>query len=83
MARRREQDELPSPDQPYRAVLFEVTAEQLAEEGNKAAATTEIFAALSMEEVIAYVRGRQPSVEIKEVKVLGKAQVLSRSEHLL
>jgi hypothetical protein len=36
-----------------------------------------------MEEVIAYVRRRQPSIEILELKVLGQAQVLSRSEHLL
>jgi hypothetical protein len=28
------------------------------------------------------VRGRQPSVEIVELKVLGKVQVLSSSEHL-
>jgi hypothetical protein len=32
--------------------------------------------------VIAYVRRRQPAVEIMELKVLGKVQVLSRSEHL-
>jgi hypothetical protein len=42
----------------------------------------EMFAALSIEEVIAYVRNRQPSVEILELKVLGKVQVLSSSEHL-
>ena len=41
----------------------------------------EMFAAL-MEEVIAYVRNRQPAVEILEPKVLGKVQVLSSSEHL-
>jgi hypothetical protein len=35
-----------------------------------------------MEEVIAYVRNRQPSVEIMELKVLGQVQVLSSSEHL-
>jgi hypothetical protein len=45
-------------------------------------ASTEIFAALSLEEVIAYVRNRQPAVEIMELKVLGKVQVLSSSEHL-
>ena len=44
--------------------------------------STETFAALSLEEVIAYVRNRQPSVEIIELKVLGKVQVLSSSEHL-
>ncbi len=41
-----------------------------------------MFAALSMEEVIAYVRGQRPGVEIVELKVLGKVQVLSSSEHL-
>lgn len=35
-----------------------------------------------MEEVIACVRRRQPSVEIVELKVLGKVEVLSGSEHL-
>ena len=37
-----------------------------------------MFAALSMEEVIAYVRNRQPAVEIVELRVLGKVQVLSQ-----
>jgi hypothetical protein len=41
-----------------------------------------MFAALSIEEVIAYVRTRQPGSEIMELKVLGKVQVLSSSEHL-
>ncbi len=41
-----------------------------------------MFAALSLEEVIAYVRNRQPTVEIVELKVLGKVQVLSSSENL-
>jgi hypothetical protein len=41
-----------------------------------------MFAALSLEEVTAYVRNRQPAAEIVELKVLGKVQVLSSSEHL-
>jgi hypothetical protein len=38
---------------------------------------------LSLEEVIACVRNRQPSVEIMRLKVLGKVEVLSSSEHLV
>jgi hypothetical protein len=56
--------------------------EIVAEDGNTATASTELLAALSMEEVIADVRGRQPSIEIVELNVLGKAQVLSSSEHV-
>jgi hypothetical protein len=41
-----------------------------------------MFAALSIEEVIAYVQTRQSSIEIIELKVLGQVQVLSSSEHL-
>jgi hypothetical protein len=61
---------------------MELKGERAAEEGGAATASTEMFAALSLEEVIAYVRNRQPSVEIVELKVLGKVQVLSSSEHL-
>jgi hypothetical protein len=56
--------------------------ERAAEDGSAATASTEMFAALSLEEIIAYVRIRQPAVEILELKVLGKVQVLSSSEHL-
>ncbi len=61
---------------------MELKGETTAEGGSVATASTEAFAALSLEEVIAYVRNRQPSVEIAELKVLGKVQVLSSSEHL-
>ena len=66
----------------HRSLLFELKSKRNAEDGNGAAVSTEMFAALSIEEVIAYVRTRQPSVEIVELKVLGKVQVLSSSEHL-
>ena len=69
-------------DHPRRALLLELKGERVAEDGSMATASTELFAALSMEEVITYVRGRQPSIEIMELKVLGKVQVLSSSEHL-
>jgi hypothetical protein len=82
MAKRQNEDVLPPLDQPHRALLVELKGEQSAEDGSAITVTTEIFAALSMEEVIAYVRRRQPSIEITELKVLGKVQVLSSSEHL-
>jgi hypothetical protein len=70
-------------DQLHRALLIELKGEAAAEDGSASTTSTEIFAALSMEEVIAYVRRHQPSVEIMELKVLGKVQVLSSSEHLV
>ena len=82
MAKSKDRDVFPSSDQPHRALLVELKGERVAEDGGAATASTEIFAALSLEEVIVYVRNRQPSVEMMELKVLGKVQVLSRSEHL-
>jgi hypothetical protein len=84
MAKNRDRDIFPSPDQsrPQKALLFELKGRRDAEDGIAATVSTEIIAALSIEEVVAYVRGRQPSVEIVELKVLGKVQVLSSSEHL-
>jgi hypothetical protein len=83
MAKSRDRDVLPLSDQPHRALLLELKGQRTAEDGGAGAASTEIFAALSMEEVIAYVRNRQPAVDILELKVLGKVQVLSNSEHLV
>jgi hypothetical protein len=83
MAKSKDRDVLPSSDQPHRALLIELKGESTAEDGSTATASTEMFAALSLEEVIAYMRNRQPSVEIMELKVLGKVQVLSSSEHLV
>lgn len=82
MSRSKDWDVFPVSDQPHRALLVELKCERVAENGGAAAASTEIFAALSLEEVIAYVRRRQPSIEIMELKVLGMVQVLSSSEHL-
>ena len=83
MAKSKDRDISPPSGQPHRALLFELKGETAAEDGDSVTNTTELFAALSMEEVIAYVRGRQPSIEIMELRVLGKVQVLSSSEHLL
>ncbi len=82
MAKSKDRDVFPLSDQPHRALLVELKGEKVAEGGSTATASAEIFAALSLEEVIAYVRSRQPAVEIMELKVLGKVQVLSSSEHL-
>ena len=81
MAKSKDRNVFPSSDRPRRALLVELKGEKVAEDGSMTTAT-EIFGALSMEEVIAYVRNRQPSVEIIALKVLGKVQVLSSSEHL-
>lgn len=82
MAKSKDRAAFPSSDQPHRALLIELKGERAADDGSEAPASTEMFAALSLEEVIAYVRNRQPAVEIVELKVLGKVQVLSSSEHL-
>ena len=82
MTKSKDRDDFGPSDQPHRALLIELKGEKAAEDGNASAASTETFAALSLEEVIAYVRNRQPSVEIMGLKVLGKVEVLSSSEHL-
>ena len=82
MAKSKDHEVVSSLGQPHRALLIELKGERAAEDGSAATASTEMFAALSLEEVIAYVRNRQPAVEIVELKVLGKVQVLSSSEHL-
>ncbi|HEY2472930.1 MAG TPA: hypothetical protein VGI45_34430, partial [Terracidiphilus sp.] len=82
MAKSKDPKVFPSLGQPHRSLLFELKGETAAEDGKAATMTTEMFAALSMEEVIAYVRRRQPSVEIMELKVVGNVDVLSSSEHL-
>lgn len=83
MGKSKDRDVYPLSDQPHRSLLIELKGERAAEDGSAATASTEMFAALSMEEVIAYVRTRHPSVEIMELTVLGKVQVLSSSEHLV
>ncbi len=82
MAKNKDRDAFSSSDQPHRALLIELKGERAAQNEGTMTASTETFAALSLEEVIAYVRSRQPGVEIVELKVLGKVQVLSSSEHL-
>jgi hypothetical protein len=84
MAKSRDRDSSSSSERsgPHRSLLFELKGKRNTADGNTAVVSTEMFAALSIEEVIAYVRNRQPSIEIIELKVLGQVQVLSSSEHL-
>lgn len=82
MAKSKDPDVIPPSHQPHRALLIELKGRRNAEVGSEAAVSSEMFAALSIEEVIAYVRNRQPAVEIVELKILGKVQVLSNSENL-
>ena len=82
MAKSKDRDVFPSSDHAHRALLVELKGEKTEEDGSTTTSSTEIFAALSIEEVIAYVRNRQPGIEIVELKVLGQVQVLSSSEHL-
>jgi hypothetical protein len=84
MAKGKNRGVFPSPDQPppHRAILFELKCERNAEDGTAPTALTEMVAALSLEELIADARRRHPDMEIIELKVVGKVQVLSSSEHL-
>jgi hypothetical protein len=83
MAKSKDPDVFPTSTPPHRALLIELKGDRQAEEEGTTTASTETFVALSLEEVIAYVRNRQPTVEIIELRVLGKVQVLSSSEHLV
>lgn len=82
MAKSKNQGVVSSSDVPHRALLFEFKGERTTDDGTVEQTAAELFAALSMEEVIAYLRRHQPGVEPMELKVLGKVQVLSSSEHL-
>lgn len=84
MVKAKYRDVMPIEDRPgpQKALLFELKGKRDAEDGAAPVICTELFAALSLEEVIAHVRRRQANVEIVELKVLGKVQVLSSSEHL-
>ena len=84
MAKSRDRDSGSSSERsvPRRSLLFELKGKRSPEDGSSTAISSEMFAALSIEEVIAFVRTRQPGSEIVELKVLGKVQVLSSSEHL-
>ena len=84
MTKARYRDVLTAEDRPgpQKAVLFEMKGRREAEDGAAPTICTEMFAALSFEEVLAHVRRRNTSVEIMELKTLGKIHVLSSSENL-
>ena len=67
---------------PVKALLIEVKGMESPEGRETMTVSTEMFAALSIEEVLAYLRNRRPGFEVVELKVLGKVEVLSSSEHL-
>jgi hypothetical protein len=85
MAKSKDRDVFFSSDHPgpLKALLFELKGKRDAEDGTTPAICTEMLAALSIEEVIAYMRNRRSDFEIVELKILGKVQVLSSSEHLV
>ncbi len=63
-----------------KAVLFEVLGTKRTDQ-DKEGRTIHI-AALSLEEIIRYIRTCHPDLDIAEVKVKGQIEVLSSSEHL-
>ena len=84
MAKSKDRDAVPGPNsaEPSKALLIELQGKRDADDEGAATASTEMFAALSIEEVLAYLRNRRPEFEVVELKVLGKVQVLSSSENL-
>ena len=63
-----------------KALLFEVAGNKRTDQ-EKEGRTLRI-AALSLEEIIRYIRTCHPDFDIAEVKVKGQVEVLSSSEHL-
>ncbi len=84
MAKRNYQDVPLAAEQPgpQKALLFELRGKSGTDGGSNSPLSTELFAALTIEEVIRYVRTNRPKLEISEVKVSGEIQVLSSSENL-
>jgi hypothetical protein len=63
-----------------KALLFEVTGNKRVDRETEG--RTLRIAALSLEEIVHYVRTSRSDLEITEVKILGHIEVLSSSEHL-
>jgi hypothetical protein len=82
MAKGKHQDELLNAGGAcaQKALLFEVACNKRVDRGNEE--RTLRLAALSLEEIIHYVRTSHSDLEITEVKVVGHIEVLSSSEHL-
>ena len=81
MAKGTHQSELLDENRALRKALsFEVSGHKRADQGKDG--LTLRIAALSLEEVIRYIRTSCLDFEITEVKVVGQIEVLSSSEHL-
>jgi len=81
MAKGTRQSELLDEDRALRkALLFEVSGHQRTDQGKDG--LTLRIAALSLEEVIRYIRTSRPDFVIIEVKVVDQIEVLSSSEYL-
>ena len=82
MAKGRHQDELSKAGgaSAQKALLFEVAGNKRVDRGGEG--RTLRIAALSLEEIIQYVRTSHSDLEITEVKVVGHIEVLSSSDHL-
>ena len=65
-----------------RAILFEIRCYEHRERGTDAELRIQRIAALTLEEVIRYIRVKHPGSEITELKVVDQIEVLSSSEHL-
>jgi hypothetical protein len=63
-----------------KALLFEVSGHKRIDQGKER--LTLRIAALSLEEVIRYIRTNRPDFEITEVKGIDQIEVLSSSEYL-
>ena len=63
-----------------KALLFEVAGKSRVDQRNEGRMFR--IAALSLEEVIRYMRTTQSDFEITELKIIGQVEVLSSSEHL-
>ena len=81
MAKGTRQSELRDEDRALRkALLFEISGHKPTDQGKDG--LTLRVAALSLEEVIRYIRTSHPDFEIIEVKVVDQIEVLSSSEYL-
>lgn len=84
MAKSRNRDAVPVPNstEPSRSLLIELKGKMASDDEDVTTFSTEMFAALSIEEVLAYLRNRRAGFEVMELKMLGKVQVLSSSGNL-
>ncbi len=64
----------------HKALLFEVAGKSRVDQRNEGRMFR--IAALSLEEVIRYMRATQSDFEITELKIIGQVEVLSSSEHV-